>query len=219
MKTEEKNGYFDSKDSYKSFIKILLGIIGVLIIIILITVKSLINIVENKDIRIQVPSLMKEGEYIIGNTGASLNVHEMWVKVWLNNVSNFSYSDIRKSYDGIYPFLDSQTAFKSKGELLKFIDFVETNFITQNFEYKDLKTEKLNNGLVKITAYGNLRRTIGKNKDELDGIRYAYEFITYVKNGQIYINSVRSYFHGLVDTQEKDRLRNNKFVNFDEVIQ
>lgn len=216
---KEKDGYFDSKDSYRWFIKILWSIIAVLIIINLITVKSLISIVENKDIRIQVPSLIKEGDYVIGNSNASLNVHEMWVKVWMNNISNFSYSNIRKNYDGIYPFLDPQTAFKNKAELLKFIDFVETNFITQDFEAKDIKSEKLDNNLTKVTAYGNLKRIIGGNKDELDGIRYAYEFITYVKNGQIYINSVRSYFYGLVDVQEKNKLKENKFVNFDEVIQ
>lgn len=217
--SQEVRGYFDSKDSYKWFIKLLFGIIGVLIIMNLITVKSLINIVENKDIRIQVPSLMKEGEYIIGNSGASLNVHEMWVRVWLGNISNFSYSNIRKGYDGVYHFLDPQTSFKNKSELLKFIDFVETNFITQDFEVKDIQSEKLENGQIKVTAYGSLKRTIGKSKDELDGIRYAYEFITYVKNGQIYINSVRSYFYGLIDVQEKNKLKENKFVNFDEVIQ
>lgn len=218
---ENKGGYFDSKKDLKNFIKILVAVIVLLVTVNLIIAKSLIEVASNKDIYIQVPSVMDEGSYAIGNDRASQNVHEMWVKVWLNGISNFSYSNIRKNYESLYEFLDPQTAFKSKSELLKFIDFVEANFITQNFKAKDFKVETIKGkkGFVKIIAYGSLDRKIGKKDDELNGIRYAYEFITYVRNGQIYINSVRSYFYGLIDVKEKNRLKTNKFVNFDEVIQ
>ena len=213
------SSYFDKQDGYKNVIKILVGIILSLILLNLLIVKSLINVAENKTIKIQVPQFMETGDYVIGNTFANENVFKMWTKVWIKDIATFSYKDIRSRYDGLYPFLDTETAFKSKSEMLKFIDFVETNFVTQKFDLKDMTLKKLKGGYVKIVAHGSIKRSIGKEKDKLSGMRYAYEFISYVRNGQIYINSLTSSFYGLVDTREKEKLKANKFVNFDEVIQ
>jgi hypothetical protein len=211
--------YFDKIENQKSFIKILVGIIVSLILLNLLIVKSLINIAENKNIRIQVPQFMESGEYIIGNTFANENVYKMWVKVWIEDIATFSYKNIAKKYEDLYPFLDPQTAFKSKSEMLKFISFVENNFISQKFKLKNIEVTNLKGGYVKVTAFGTIKREIGNKKDSLNGMRYSYEFICYVRNGQIYINSITSSFYGLVDLKSKDKLRSNKFVNFDEVIQ
>jgi len=211
--------YFEKQESYKTTIKILVGIIASLVILNLLIVKSLIGVAENKTIKIQVPQFMESGDYLIGNTFANENVFKMWTRVWIQDIGTFSYKDLRQRYESIFPFLDKETAFKSKSEILKFIDFVETNFVTQKFDMKDIKFKKLQGGYVKVTAYGSIKRSIGKQKDKLNGMRYAYEFICYVRNGQIYINSITSSFYGLVDRREKDKLRSNKFVNFDEVIQ
>lgn len=211
--------YFEKQESYKSFIKILIGIIAGLIILNLLIVKSLINIASNKTIEIQVPQFMESGEYIIGNTFASEDVFKMWTKVWVQDIATFSYKDLRSKYEGLYPFLDTDTAFKSKSEMVKFIQFVENNFITQNFALKDIKIEKMENGFMKIKAFGTLTRMIGNEKDSLSGMKYSYEFITYVRNGQIYINSINSKFEGLADPREKEKLKENKFINFEEVIQ
>jgi len=211
--------YFEKTENYKGFIKILVGIIVGLILLNLLIVKSLINIAENKNIRIQVPQFMESGEYVIGNTFANENVYKMWVKVWIEDIATFSYKNIRKKYKDLFPFLDPQTAFKSKSEMIKFITFVENNFISQKFKLKNIEVTKLKGGYVKITAFGTIKREIGNRKDSLNGMRYSYEFICYVRNGQIYINSITSSFYGLVDLKSKDQLRSNKFVNFDEVIQ
>ena len=211
--------YFSNSESYKGFIKILIGIIVGLILLNLLIVKSLINLAENKTIKIQVPQFMESGDYVIGNTFANENVYKMWVKVWTEDIASFSYKNIRTKYKDIFPFLDPQTAFKSKSEMLKFIDFIESNFILQKFKLKNIKTQKLRGGFVKVTAFGSIERIIGNKRDKLSGMRYSYEFICYVRNGQIYINSITSSFYGLVDKRSKDRLRTNKFVNFDEVIQ
>lgn len=211
--------YFEKQESYKGFIKILIGIIVALILVNLLIVKSLIGIASNKTIKLTVPQFLESGDYVIGNTFANKNVYKMWSKVWISEIASFSYKDLRERYNSIYPFLDPQTAFKSKSEVMKFIDFVEANFLTQKFELKDLKVTKLKNGYMKIVAYGSIKRTIGKKKDRLSGMRYAYEFITYVRNGQIYINSISSSFYGLVDVREKEKLKANRFVNFEEVIQ
>lgn len=212
-------GYFEKQESLKGMIKILTGIIIALILVNLLIVKSLISIASNKTINVQVPQFLESGEYVIGNTFANDNVYKMWTRVWIENIASFSYKDLRDRYNGLYPFLDPQTAFKSKSEMLKFIDFVESNFVTQKFDLKDMSIKKLKNGYVQITAYGSIKRSIGKQTDNLSGMRYAYEFVTYVRNGQVYINSISSSFYGLVDVREKEKLKANKFVNFEEVIQ
>jgi len=217
--SEQKIGYFDKIKKHETFIKILTGIILALIISLLLVVKSLISIASNKTIVVQVPQFMESGNYIIGNTFASESVYKMWGKVWVQDIANFSYQNIRQKYENIYPFLDQQTIYKSKAELLKFIDFVENNFVTQTFKIQDISTKKVPGGYVKIIIRGTVNRKIGGTKDRLNGMRYSYEFLTYVKNGQIYIKSIQTAFFALFDKQQRDKLKDNKFVNFDEVIQ
>lgn len=212
-------GYFDKQNSHVKFIKILIGIIVSLIIANLLIVGGLISVASNKEVRIQVPQFLENGEYFIGNTQASENVYKMWSRVWINDIANFSYKDLRKKYEGLYPFLDPQTAFQSKSELAKFIKFVEGNYVSQTFDLKTIDVSKVAGGFMKITANGTIKRAIGKEKDDLSGMRYTYEFIAYVKNGQIYINSIKSSFSGLVDVREKEKLKSNEYVNFEEVIQ
>ena len=211
--------YFEKIEGHKSFIKILLGIIGGLIIINLIIVKSLISVASNKTIVIQVPQFLESGKYIIGNTFASENVYKMWVKVWVQDIATFSYQNIREKYKNIYPFLDKQTAHKSKADLSRFIEFVETNFIQQEFKISEITSKKLPGGYIKVIAYGTITRKIGSSDDQLNGMRYAYEFITYVKNGQIYIKSIKTSFYALVDRQQKEKLKENNYVNFEDTIQ
>ena len=212
-------GYFEKQESYKGFIKILVGIVAGLVVLNLLIVKSLINVASNKTIQIQVPQFMESGEYVIGNTFANENVFKMWTKVWVQDIASFSYKDLGDRYKSIYPFLDAETGFKSKSEMLKFIQFVESNYITQTFTLKDITVDKMENGYMKMTAHGTIKRMIGNEADTLSGMRYSYEFITYVRNGQVYINSISSKFEGLVDVREKEKLKENKFVNFEEVIQ
>ena len=95
--------YFGELENTKNFIKILIGIIGILFIINLITIKSLISVSSNKTIQIQVPQFMESGEYAIGSTFASEGVHKMWVRVWIEEIASFSYQNIREKYKSIYP--------------------------------------------------------------------------------------------------------------------
>jgi len=212
------SGYFSGIEAHKNLNKVLVGIIVGLLLINLLIVKSLIGVASNKTIQISVPQFLESGDYVIGSTFASENVYSMWVKVWTEQMANFSYKDIADKYEGIYPFLDSQTAFKSKSEIKKFIEFAQTNFITQSFKIDDIKVEKLRSGFVKITAFGHIKRKIGSRQDKLSGMRYAYEFTTYVRNGQLYINSIKTSFYGLTDKVQREKLSKNKFVNFDEVL-
>lgn len=214
-----KISYFDQVEGNKNFIKILLVIIGVLIFVNLLIVKSLISIAENKNIRIQVPQFMESGEYVIGGTSASENVYKMWAKVWTQDVSNFSYKDIEEKYTNLYPFLDANTAHKSKSDILNFISFVKENFIQQKFSVNNVVVKTVEDGFVRITVYGNIYRKIGDSVDELNGMKYSYEYLTYVKNGQIYIKSLKTSFYSLNDKRERDKLKNNSYVNFDDLIQ
>lgn len=76
------------------------------------------------------------------------------------------------------------------------------------------------NGYVKIIAYGKMNRYIGNRPDGLSGIRYAYEFITYVRNGQIYISGIKSYFYKVtLDKKSLYKLKNNKFIDYKHLIQ
>ena len=211
--------FFNKLKGSESVIKLLLGIIGGLMIIIVFMLKGYIGVIQNKTVTIQIPQFMESGKYIIGNTFASDNTYKMWAKVWVEDIANFSYQNIREKYANIYPFLDKQTALKSKSDMIRFIEFVEGNFITQNFQVSSIELKKLPGNYKKITVYGTVHRTIGSSKDQLNGMRYAYEFITYVKNGQIYIKSIKTSFYSLSDKRQRDKLKENTFVNFDDIIQ
>lgn len=212
-------GYFSKSDGYKDFIKILVGIIAVQLIAILIAIKSLISVAENKTVVLEVPQFLESGKYRIGASFASENVYKMWVKVWVQDIANFSYQNIEEKFNNIYPFLDKDTAFKSKQDIQRFIEFVKTNYVQQKFKISDIVVKKLNKQYVKVIVYGTVYRKIGGAEDSLNGLKYAYEFITYVRNGQIYIKSIKTSFYALSDVKQKNILNNNKYVNFDDVLQ
>jgi len=211
--------FFNQIESNKSFIKILLGVIGAQLVLIAFLAKGYINVIQNKTVVIEVPQFMESGKYIIGNTFASDNTYRMWAKVWVQDIANFSYQNIREKYQNIYPFLDKDTARKSKSDLIRFIEFVEDNAISQTFKVSEVKTKDLPGGYKKIIVYGTVNRKIGSSDDQLNGMRYAYEFITYVKSGQIYIKSIKTSFYSLSDNRQRDKLKENSFVNFEDNIQ
>jgi hypothetical protein len=212
--------YFDKVENYKKFIKILLGIIIALIITNLLIVKGLMSVAASKTIVLQVPGYLEKGTYVISGNKASPKVYKMWVRLWVNTIGNFSYKNVENKYKFIYEFLDPQTAFKNKANIKRFIEFVKQNFITQSFHLQGIKLQRLPHGYVKVIAYGTINRYIGNRKDELSGVRYAYEFVTYVNNGQIYISSIKSYFYKVaLDKKSLNKLKSNKFMDYKHLIQ
>jgi hypothetical protein len=209
--------YFDKEQKNENIVKILLSIIVGLLIVNMLAFKSVINIASNKTISIQVPQLVESGEYVIGSSFASNNVYKMWTRIWLDQIANFSYKNIKERTEFLYPFLDPETAFKNKGKLEEFKDFVENNFITQKFELKDILITDFNDGYKQIFAYGTIHRKIGKKDDKLNGIGYVYEFILFVRNGQIYINSLSAKILPK-DLSEKKKLNQIDSVYFEKEI-
>lgn len=210
--------YFDKIEGHKSFIKILLGIIVALLLVNIISIKALISLSSNKVIDITVPNFMDSGAYRIGATFASPEVHKMWSKVWLNEIGSFSYGNVRQKYANIYPFLDPQTIYKSKSDLEKFIEFVEENYLTQSFQADNIITREMAGGYTNIVVTGILKRHLGNSEDQLSGLKYSYEFLTYVRNGQIYIKNIKTSFYAAMDIDQERIISNNKFVNFDETL-
>ena len=211
--------YFQKEEWLKLLIKIQWFFVAILLVINILIARSLISIASNKNVNIQVPQFMESGDYTIGATEASENVFNMWARVWVEGIGSFSYNNIDQRIETFLPFIDSQTMYKNKSELIKFADFVKTNFITQKFSIQDIKTERISKSHYKVTAFGTINRQIGKSEDQLNGMRYAYTFVCYVRNGQIYIQSISSSFFGLTDTTDQRKLKLNKFVHFDEVLQ
>jgi len=213
------SGHFNKLEKKESTIKILVGVIVFQLILNAFIVKGYIGVIQNKTINIQVPEFMESGKYVIGNTFASDNTYKMWAKVWTEDIANFSYQNIREKYQNLFPFLDRNTARKSKSGLMRFISFVEDNSISQSFKISEIKTKDLPGHYKKITVYGTVNRKIGASNDQLNGMRYAYEYITYVQSGQIYIKSIKTSFYSLSDQRQKDKLKENTFVNFEDTIQ
>lgn len=211
--------YFEKEDSLKLIIKWLVGALIMVFIVLILLCKALIDVAENKTVVVQVPQWLESGEYVIGATQASENVFRMWVDIWVKLIGTFSYKDIEQKYDAIMPFIDTQTAFKNKSEIMRFIDFVQKNFITQRFSTETIKVDKVAGGYYKITAFGTINRQIGDTDDQINGLRYSYTFLCYVRNGQIYIKSINSAFFGLGDSESRKQLKLNQFVHFDEVLQ
>jgi hypothetical protein len=214
-----KTGYFDNIDHLKAIVKMLIGVIVAMLIVNIFIAKGLISVANNKTVVIQVPQVLEPGKYAIGASKASEQVYKMWARVWVDSIGTFSYKNIRKKFESIYPFLDPNTVYKSKSDIKKFIDFVERNFISQRFDIESIKVKPINDRYTKIIVVGRFKRTIGKTQDQLSGIRYMYEFTTYINGGQIWIKGIKSSFFGHLDPNEKKALKKNKYLNFDETIQ
>jgi len=212
-------GYFDKEKEQKGKNKIYLFIIISLMIVNLIAFKAILSIASNKTIVIQVPQFLESGKYVIGNTFANDNVYKMWGKIWIEEIANFSYKNVRKRSEDIFPYLDPQTAFENKSKIMKFVTFVENNFVTQKFIVQDIFIEDLPNGYKRIKAEGTIKRKIGKKQDKLDGFPYAYELITFVRNGQIYINSIKAFISDPASPINKKRLNSINSVNYHEMVE
>jgi len=208
--------YFETIKKTEKQNKIFLAIIGVMILLNLIAFKSVFSIASNKTIQIVVPQYLESGKYVIGANFASRNVYKMWAKIWIEDLANFSYKDINKKYEDIYPFLAPTTAIETKAKMLNLIKYVQSNFITQTFDIKDIYVSKKGK-FTKIEVRGVLNRKIGLKKDPLSNIDYAYVIYTYIKNGQIFIQNIKSYVLNLKDHFTEKKLKDNKYVNFEEV--
>lgn len=208
--------YFEDLKNQSGKNKILLVIIAALLIINLIMFKSLINIASNKTVQFQVPNFLESGEYVIGSTFANENVFKMWSKVWITELANFSYKDVRERVGHIIEFLAPETTYKNKAELLEFINFVEENFITQSFAPDNFEIKELNKkGFYSVSWTGIVKREIGMKNDPLSNIKYKYEFTCFVRNGQIYIHSLKTDFADSNDVTLAKDLKGNEFINYD----
>jgi len=211
------DSFFDKEKENKRVIWILAGLNVFLLLIVLFAFKAYINVAQNKTIVVTVPKTMDSGRYVIGNTQASPNVYKMWVKVWINEIGNFSYKNVNKVIAQIYPFLDPITAIDSKAKLQQFINFVKQNYITQSFVLNKITYKRLPRGYVEVTGIGKVYRKIGLKKDPLSGFVYKYRFILYTRNGSIWIRSLDVQMakdKKDFDFNKKKELKNNDYVNF-----
>lgn len=208
------NSYFEDLKNQATKNKVLLFIIGALLIVNLVTIRGLLGVASNKTVVFQVPNYLESGEYVIGSTFANENIFKMWSKVWITELANFSYKDVREKVENIMSFLAPETVYENKAKLLEFIEFIEANFITQSFKPDNYTFKELSKkGFYSISWEGFLHREIGMKNDPLSDLKYKYEFVTYVKNGQIYIHSLRTDFANLKDVTHK--IKDNEFINYE----
>ena len=210
--------YFESIKKTEKQNKIFLAIIGVMLLLNLIAFKSVFSIASNKTIQIVVPQYLEGGKYTMGSTFASRNVYKMWAKIWIQDLANFSYKDINKKYEEIYPFLSPTTAMDTKAKMINLIKYVQMNFITQTYDIKDIYVSK-KGSFTRIEIKGVLSRKIGLKTDPLSNTDYAYVIYTYIKNGQIFIQNIKSYVLNIKDASIERKLKDNKYVNFESVYE
>lgn len=209
--------YFEDLKNQAGKNKVLLTVIGGLLVVNLVAIKSLVAVSSNKTVNIQVPQLMEPGSYMIDSTTASEKVFKMWTKLWVQELSNFSYKDVRVKITNVMDYLDPATAFKNKAELISFIEFVETNYITQSFQINPatFRFTDLKNGYYKISWAGDLKREIGMEVDKLSNLEYKYSFICFVKNGQIFIKNMTMDLNRPGDPAIKKVLEENTYINYE----
>lgn len=206
--------YFEDLKNQSGKNKSLVIIIVILLIINLIMFKSVVTIASNKTIEIQVPTFLEGGNYVIGGTFANEKVFKMWTKLWIEELANYSYKDVRSRVDHITEFLAPETMYANKIGLYRFVEFVEKNYITQSFAPENFKIKNLQNGYTSISWTGIIKRQIGNQEDELSNLTYVYEFICYVRNGQIYIHSLKNELSNKNDPSLAKKLNRIEEVNF-----
>jgi len=207
-------GFFDKNKETNSTTKILGAVIVGMLILNLLAFKSVLSIAENKTIVVEVPQFLESGKYKIGNTFASDNVHKMWARIWTEDIANFSYDNVRKRITSIFDYLAPETVYENKEKFFDFIKFVEKNYITQKFKITDFYVEDLDRGYKKVYILGKIYRKIGSKKDKLSGLTYVYEYITFVRNGQIFIKSLKTYLASATDPATKAKLRAAESVDY-----
>jgi len=209
--------HLDAKETLRRQNTILLVIIGAMLVINAYLFKTIISMSDQAIVEIQVPQILEPGKYVIGSDNASDLVYKTWGKIWVDLLSNYSYEDVRDRANAFIDYLDPKTAFKNKKKLADFVNFVEENFVSQSFQIKGIKVQRLRGtNKVKILAYGKALRKIGDKTDPLSGL-FEYEVIAHTFNGQPYIDS----FKMLVPSKkEKTKARkDNKYVNFKSGVQ
>ena len=188
--------------------KVLIGIIITLILLLVFAFKSILTVAENKTILIEVPSIIEPGKYAIGPKQATNGVHKMWAKVWASEIGNFSYKNIDKKIKGILPFIDPMSIYKNKMKLLKTEDYVISNYITQKFHISDVYIKTFPKGRKRVVVVGRIFRDVGDKPDAINDLPYYIGFITFVRNGQVYIQSIDSgvidYNDGTIEKRLKD---------------
>ena len=211
-------GNFDKIRREKKHLNILYILIFFLVFVVLFMAKGLISVSSNKTVVVQVPQIMEAGEYRIGALSSSESVYKMWSKVWINEIGNFDYGNVRKKVTSLFPFLGGDSVIDSKSKLIKFISFNEKNFITQNANIKDIMFEQLRDGFVKVTVLVNLHKKIGKKVDAFSGMLFAYELTLFTRNGQVYISGISTKLANSNDPAIRSKLKALGSVNLNESL-
>lgn len=210
--------FFEKEKKDQNIIKILLVVIFMFLFTIIIMIKSFINVIDSKEIHIEVPHLIDNGNYKIGVNKTSKNVYEMWVKVWMNEIGTFSFKNVKEKFKFITQFLDRDTYYQMKKEIDKNVDLVVENFINQEFRIKDVFVvpELSDDRYTVVRVIGKLKRNIGNVEDPLSNSNYIYDFKLYVKNGNIYIKSIYNYIDNIInDSANQKKVFDNKYIHFD----
>lgn len=208
--------YFDSSKNQQTIIKILFAVLVIQFIFNAVLFKSVIDVASDKTFKFEVPAFLETGEYSIGTSFANDRVYKMWTKLWVQEISSFSYEDINEKMDSIMDFLDPATAYKNKSELLKFVDFAKENFVTQKFDIEDFSISDTSKpGYKEIKWTGKLSRKIGLKDDPLTGLKYSYVFTCFTRNGQIYIHSMTLQRENMDERKTREALKANQFINYE----
>jgi len=199
--------------------KIYLSIIAGLLVANLGLGKGLIMTASNKDIRIEIPPYSEPGVYVLSDTTASDSSYRMWAKMFTTEIANYSKDNIKEKITGLMQFLRPEKSVENKAKLFKTIEFVENNYVTQEFKIKEVRINRdpSNKSMVTVNVFGTLTRSIGLTKDPLSGSDYSYNYKLIVKNGQMLIDDmwVELVGYGKDQTLTKN-IDANKYVHFDQ---
>ena len=90
------NNYFEEVKTQVAKNKIFMIIIGAMFLINIIAIKGLVSVSANKTVNLSVPTFLEGGEYVIGSSFANDKTYKMWTKLWISELANFSYKDVRE---------------------------------------------------------------------------------------------------------------------------
>lgn len=217
--TDRYKGYFkgvyvNKLKNIELAIKVLIVICTLQFMTILLMINYVVQASIYKEVNVQVnkENLIEGNKYVFEKTTASRNAFENSAYGVLHELTSFDYTNIEKKSNWILSMVHPDNYDEIYRELTNDSKFSIENRVNQKFDIKDWKYIQVNKSTAKITAKGNLIRTVG-GVETIKNEKYEASVVIEIKNYLPFIVALELNYNG---KEKKDREIREKIIeNYD----